>query len=221
MNLNGFHAWVYDYITYDDIGEQYQPPFLPFVPGQDFQHVAYVNTELATLTGFELTGEHDLCNWLTGFALMSYVEGHDHTRTTPSRVAGIIRSTTFPYPPADTPRSFDGTTEKEPLPGIPPLEARLGLRLHQPSPNPVWGIELEARLVDRQDLVAATLYEAETPGFTVWNVRGYWQALENFTMFAGVENFTDRFYQEHLDYRSGRGVYRPGLNFYFLTELVY
>ncbi len=221
MNLSGFHAWVHDYITYDDIGEKFHGGAPAFVPGADFQHVAFVNTELATLTGFEFTAEHDISDWLTGFALMSYVEGRDHTRTTPSRVAGIIRANSTPAFPANTPRSFDGATEKESLPGIPPLEARLGLHLHEPCPDPIWGIELEARLVDNQDLVAATLYEAETPGFTVWNARGYWRACENLTMFAGVENFTDRFYQEHLDYRSGRGVYRPGLNFYFLTEFIY
>ena len=219
MALTGFHAWIHDYITYDDIGELYQPPFAPFDPGVDFQHVAYVNTELATLTGFELTAEHDVCDWLTGFALMSYVEGRDHSRTTPSRMGAIIRDQNgFP---AGTPRSFDGATDKEPLPGIPPLEARVGLHLHEPAPDPIWGIELEARIVDQQSRVARTLFEAETPGFTVWNARGYMRALENLTLFAGVENFTDRFYREHLDYRSGRGVFRAGVNFYFLTEFIY
>jgi outer membrane receptor protein involved in Fe transport len=220
MSLNGFHAWVYDYITYDDIGELFQPgsPRFPFDPGVDFQHVAYVNTDLATLVGFELLGEIDLLDWLTGFALMSYVEGRDHDRTKPSRVAEIIRADAgFP----GEARSFNSTTEKEALPGIPPLEARLGLHLHEPCPSPVWGVELEARLVDRQDRIAATLYEAETPGFTLWNARGYWQFFDNFTMFAGVENFTDRFYREHLDYRPGRSVYRPGVNFYLTSELVY
>ena len=40
-------------------------------------------------------------------------------------------------------------------------------------------------------------------------------------MFAGVENFTDRFYREHLDYRAGRGVWQPGINFYFSGQLTY
>ena len=40
-------------------------------------------------------------------------------------------------------------------------------------------------------------------------------------MIAGVENFTDKFYQEHLDYRTGRGVYRPGVNFYTSFERTY
>jgi iron complex outermembrane recepter protein len=40
-------------------------------------------------------------------------------------------------------------------------------------------------------------------------------------LIAGVENFTDDFYREHLDYRTGRGVNQPGVNFYFSTELTY
>ena len=217
--LNAFYAWVFDYITYDDVGEQYQFPFAAYRPSQDLQHVAFVNTELATLTGFELTADRDFGSWLTGFAVMSYVEGWDHDRTTPARMAAIIRGENG-YP-TNTPRSWNGTLAEEPLPGIPPLEARLGLRWHEPVANPDWVVELEARMVDGQDQVAATLFEAPTPGFTVWNVRGYYRPFEGLSLYAGVENLTNRFYREHLDYRTGRGIWQPGLNMYFATELVY
>jgi outer membrane receptor protein involved in Fe transport len=224
VSLTGFYAWAFDYITYDDIQERYQsdppePVEEIFIPGEDFQHVAFVNTDLATLMGFELLGEHDFGTWLSGFAVVSYVEGTDHTRTEPSRVAAIIREEAL-FDPA-TPRSFDGDTEKEALPGIPPLEARVGIRIHEPAPSPFWGIELEARMVDAQDRVARTLSEQPTSGFTVWNTRGYWRPVENFTLYGGVENFTDRFHREHLDFRAGRGLYRPGVNFYLLTDWVY
>jgi outer membrane receptor protein involved in Fe transport len=76
-------------------------------------------------------------------------------------------------------------------------------------------------MVDRQDRVAATLYEQVTPGFTILNARAFWRPWEDFGIFSGVENITDRFYREHLDFRSGRGTYRPGVNFYLLTEIVY
>jgi outer membrane receptor protein involved in Fe transport len=218
VSLNGFYAWVNDYITYDDIGELYHPT-PTFKPTVDFQHVAYVNTDLATLMGFEFFAEYDFSCKLTGFARMSYVEGRDHTRRKPSRIAAITRERNGLDP--DTPRSFNGVVGSEWLPGIPPLETRLGLHLHEASPNPYWGVELETRIVDRQERVARTLFEAETPGFVIWNLRGYWRACEDFTLFAGVENFTDRFYREHLDYRPGRSVYRPGVNFYFLSQVVY
>jgi outer membrane receptor protein involved in Fe transport len=38
---------------------------------------------------------------------------------------------------------------------------------------------------------------------------------------AGVENFTDKQYHEHLDLRTGRGVFQPGVSFYFGIELNY
>ena len=219
LSLNGFVAWIHDYVTYDDIAERYQSPAPAYVPGTDLQHVAYVNTDLAFLTGFEVLGEQDLASWLTGFVLASYVQGRDLARNDPSRIASIIRDDAgFPI---DTPRSFVDGVPEEWLPGIPPLEARVGLRFHQPCLDPSWGVEIEARMVDRQDLVATTLSERETSGFTILNARGYARPADNFMVYAGVENFTDRFYREHLDYRAGRGVWQPGVNFYFSGELTY
>ena len=95
------------------------------------------------------------------------------------------------------------------------------MRLHQPGENPLWGLELMARLVDNQDRVAASLGEQVTPGFTIWNLRGYLQATDDLLLIAGVENLGDKFYREHLDYRSGRGVFQPGINTYIATELNY
>ncbi len=219
VSLTGFHAWVFDYITYDNVATAYQPPFPPFDPSQVLQQTAYVNTDLATLTGFELLADQDLTSWLTGFAWMSYVQGEDHSRSKPSRIGALLRDQAD-YP-ADTPRSFVDDVDNEPLPGISPLEARVGLRVHEPHPNPGWGAEFEVRMVDRQDRVAATLYEQVTPGFTILNARAFWRPWEDLGIFGGVENMTDRFYREHLDFRTGRGTFRPGVNFYLLTEIVY
>ncbi|HUG91406.1 MAG TPA: TonB-dependent receptor, partial [Planctomycetaceae bacterium] len=217
-SAHAFYAWVRDYITFDDVGE-FKELFPPFEPGQDLQDVAFTNTDLATLAGFELAGEVDLNCWLTGFALMSYIEGRDRSREEPSRIAAIERERILGI--SDAPRSIVAGSDHEPLPLIPPLEARLGLRLHEPCPLPRWAVELEARIVDDQDRVARSLFEQQTPGFTVWNLRSYWQARENLLVWAGVENFTDKFYREHLDFRSGRGVFRPGVNVYFGSEVVY
>lgn len=216
LGVNAFHAWINDYIIFDDIGIA---PMLPgFEPGQTFQRVAFGNTDLATLTGFELSAEYDISCCLSAFALSSFVEGRDHDRSAPSRIGALIRDD-LGFPPA--PRSQVDGVDEEPLPGIPPLEARLGLRWHEPVDAPTWAIELEARIVDAQDRVAASLFEQRTGGFTIWNLRSYWQATEHLLLIAGVENFTDQFYREHLDYRSGRGVYRPGISFYFSSELQY
>lgn len=232
MAVNGYYAWIQDYITFEEVRgnafndffNMFLPPGAPpraFVPGQDFQQLVYTNTDLATLAGFEFQFEHDVTNAVTGFATLSYVEGRDHTRNEVSRLAAIRRA---PF----TPPFFDGTENRsladnddEPLPGIVPLQARVGVRWHEPVADPDWGLELEARIVDSQDRVATSLFEQATPGFTIWNLRGYIRPYDHFTVTAGVENFTDKFYREHLDYRSGRGVFQPGVNFYCSTELTY
>jgi outer membrane receptor protein involved in Fe transport len=205
---------VHDYVIYDYVGIDIED----FTPTQDLQRVTYGNTDLATLTGFELISEQDFNPWLTGFVLMSYVEGRDRTRSEPSRL-GAIRRGEVGLPPG--PRSRAVGVADEPLPGIPPLESRIGVRIHEPTTYPTWGIEFEARLVAAQNRVARTLFEDVTPGFGLGNIRGFWQARPNTLLIAGVENFTDTYYREHLDYRPGRGVFQPGFNFYFAGELSY
>jgi iron complex outermembrane receptor protein len=185
----------------------------------------YVNTDLATLAGGEMYVESDVYDWLTPFATLQYVEGRDHTRngdfatqrvsggTAKQKVFGMARGafTTL------------GGSSEEPLPGISPLESRVGIRLHEAGAEPSWTVELSARIVDNQDRVAQSLAESPTPGFTVWDIRGSWQAFDDLLLVAGVENFTDNNYQEHLDFRSQNGirVFEPGVNFYFGTDLTY
>ena len=215
VGASGFYAWVNDAIVYEwwDAAN----PF--FTPTQGFQNVTLGNTDLATIAGFELSAETDFRDCLTGFAMMSYVEGRDHTRNKPTRLGARRRNLSAFYT-GNEPRSL-ATDDDEPLPGIVPLQARVGLRLHEPTANPYWGLELEARIVDNQDRVATSLLEIPTPGFTIWNLRGFWRPYDDFTIIAGVENFGNKYYREHLDYRSGLGVFQPGTNFYVSTELTY
>ena len=69
----------------------------------------------------------------------------------------------------------------------------------------------------------ASLLESASPGFTTWNLRGFWNATDRLQLVAGVENFTDKNFREHLDFRSPSGirVFQPGVNFYFGSELNY
>ncbi|GAB5516278.1 TonB-dependent receptor [Rhodopirellula baltica] len=200
FGLHGHHAWVQDYITYD--------LFDPAGTIDGFQQGAsFVNTDLATLMGFETYGQIEVSSMLSVFSILSYVEGRDRTRIDPSRHTG------------DTVRS-GSTVEAEPLPGIAPMEARTGIVIHDPKPEDRWGIELSARIVDNQDRVATTLQEVETPGFTTYDIRTY-RRLGSLLVTSGFENVTDKFYREHIDYRSGLGVFRPGFGFYLGAELVY
>jgi outer membrane receptor protein involved in Fe transport len=192
--LNVFHAWVNDYITYETIG---------LTPG--FGFVQFTNTDWATLAGGEAYAEYDWNSCTTPFATMSYVEGRDHTRDS----RGALQPPDFHF------------SDEEPLPGIPPLESRIGVRFHQSSDRPRWIVEFSARIVDKQDRVASSLLEQETAGFTTYDLRAMWRATDNSLLVAGVENLTDKQYREHLDLRTGTGVFQPGVNFYFGAQVVY
>jgi hypothetical protein len=131
--------------------------------------VQFFNTPLATIFGGELFAEYDLNEYLTAFAVSSYVEGTDQDRKQSGQLPDLFFPTT-PRVPLDLP-SVGETPDTEPLPGIPPWDNRIRLRLHDPSPSPAWGTEVSARIVDQQDRVATTLRELPTPGFTTYDIR--------------------------------------------------
>ncbi|MFT7642498.1 MAG: iron complex outermembrane receptor protein, partial [Pirellulaceae bacterium] len=106
-----------------------------------------------------------------------------------------------------------------------------------PSECDRWGLEVSARIVDDQNQYAESLGEQGTPGFTTVDLRGYLNATDQLTFNFGVENLTNKYYQEHLDPHgrelrfspflpalpllSSGTVYRPGINFYFSSEYIY
>lgn len=306
--VTGFFAWAHDYITFENLSIERFPP--SGNPGQT--NLKYVNTSFATFAGVEWYGEFDASRRITPFATMKYVQGTDHTRrgdfdTIPAdRVNNIVIASTRDF---DRPRGFDSGVagaNSEPLPGILPLEARIGVRIHplrrrrrsqnlrpqryggavrdgrlapigeplketgdevyaaswqsdvpdaprsgstgfEPSRNyrsrsanrnqrrhsltddmqqqDRWGIELSARIVDNQSRVAVSLLETPTPGFTVWDLRTFWRPRSNSLVVLGVENFIDKNYREHLDFRSLDAdsfiTLQPGVNFYIGSEFTY
>ncbi len=220
-----FHAWIHDYITYEALQAVAAPP-----AGDIEQlNLKFVNTDLATLWGCEARAEYQWNDWLTPFATVKYVEGLDRSRngsfdTVPSapgmastRTDGAVRGT----------GSATGVAavDHEPLPNILPLESRLGLRWEERLAATRWGVEVYARVVDSQARVATSLLESPTPGFTVWDLRGFIRPSEHLQISAGVENFTDKQYFEHLDYRTQNplalSTFRPGIGFYLGSELSY
>jgi outer membrane receptor protein involved in Fe transport len=199
-SLNVFYAWINDYITYD-LNKS----------GPGITQVIYTNTDRATLAGGEAYTQMEATSWLTPFYALSYVQGRDLTHNQVSRLPGLVSSRR-------------GGTATEPLPNIPPLEMRYGVRLHQaiePGQVPKYSIEFGARSVFNQGLVATSLRELETGGFTIVDIRCLWQVTEKWLVTAGVENVGDVLYREHLDSRAGDLYYRPGTNFYFGTQVKY
>jgi outer membrane receptor protein involved in Fe transport len=212
--VNGFYAWVNNYITFDNAFG-----FLENRAGNQISQVVFTNTDLATLAGGELYSEVDATSWLTPFALVSYVQGRDLTHADNRRPSSS--GVPFVGAIASSRRASNLTALSEPLPGIPPLELRWGLRVHQPDAPPRWAVEFGARSVLAQNLVATSLAEVETPGFTVLDFRAFWQVNSYLLVTGGVENFNDKFYREHLDPRAGDQLFRPGTNFYTSAELKY
>ncbi len=221
--VRGFHGWAFDYLTFENTSVVRGPPV------GDVQQVSlrYVNTSLATLTGFESFAELMPKKRLSPFASMRYIDGRDRTRN------GDFATTNGSQGNPSTrqeglPRGFFsgvGGSSAEPLPGISPLEASLGVQLKSAATHPNWNLQLTARIVDNQDRVATSLLESATAGFTVYNIRGTYrpQFSENLVVVAGIENFTDKTYQEHLDFRSPSGIAirQPGFNFYLGADLNY
>lgn len=230
LSVNGFHAWILDYITFENMAIQPMSPPPPATQ-QDPQQVQlkFVNTDLAILRGVEFATTYDPTDCFTLFSSLSYINGSDRSRngnfaTRP--VAGAnMPSARIPGRPRGF---FSGTRagDHEPLPSILPFDSRLGGRIHQTGPEPAWSVELSVRIVDGQDRVASSLLESSTPGFAVWDLRSFWKVNDRLLLIAGVENLGDRNYAEHLDYRpidanSSRAVFQPGIDFYFGGELTY
>jgi len=126
---------------------------------------------------------------------------------------------------------------KAPMPNIFPLQAYMGVRLHDPSNARRWGVELACRAVQNYNRVGAVddafiagmnpvQVTTSAPGFATGDLRTYYRLTNNASLTSGITNFTDRFYQDPLDARAagggglgaspvGRGLYQPGRSFYF------
>lgn len=115
---NGFFSWIDDLITFDLLSPAGGAGGVGGFP----QSAQYVNTDRAILVGFESYAELDVIPWLTTFGTISYLEGRDLSRDAESRFGGGGRSGIL-------------GRDHESLPGLNPLESRLGLRLHDASPK--------------------------------------------------------------------------------------
>ncbi|MDZ4783231.1 MAG: TonB-dependent receptor [Planctomycetia bacterium] len=200
--IGGFHGWVNDYITYQANR---------VVDPTGAQVLNTVNTDLATISGAEVSGEYDLNRRWTVFSSARYIYGRDQEINAP-------------------------------LPGIYPFDSRFGVRLQDPCGGKRWGSEFFVRAVNDQDQLGdlritntsvIDTFESRTPGFTVYNIRGYYNVNDNFNIIGGIDNLFDKQYLEHLDLRiaaqpvSGRTdipqlrVLSPGFSPYVGAEWTY
>ncbi|MEM6364493.1 MAG: TonB-dependent receptor, partial [Planctomycetota bacterium] len=126
----------------------------------------------------------------------------------------------------------------EPLPGIFPLESRVGLRLFDPSDEQRWGLEWGWRIVAEQDRIAFLRpvggagqniqLEDATPSFATSYLRGFMRPSDRVSLTGGIANMFDRNYFEHLNLRLPQQgtfdstiVLSPGITPYFGVEIDY
>ncbi|MGO9115074.1 MAG: TonB-dependent receptor domain-containing protein [Thermoguttaceae bacterium] len=207
----GFFALIHDYImpVPEDISPSPPNPPIqaPIVLGRNFSDFPaqfrqdltsgnenadtnqagyqYVNLNLATLLGGDLSAEATLQDGLTVFGSMSYVRGTDC-----SPVQFI--SPADGYAPHGQVASLGGA---EGLPGIYPLNGILGVRIFDPTEDR-WMLEFNSRLVARQDHLAVSVSEIGTSGFAVFGLRGYYRVRKNVRLSMAVENLFNQPYTE-------------------------
>ena len=101
----------------------------------------------------------------------------------------------------------------EPLPEIPPFAGTLGVAFE----NTWLSADLRGRFVAKQDRVAASFSENETPGFEVFDFRAGVRPVTGLSIGAAVLNIFDKNFYEHLNRgysnlpESGL-IYEPGRN---------
>ncbi len=85
----------------------------------------------------------------------------------------------------------------EPVLGVAPLSGEVGVRFHLLERR-LW-IDLAGRFAGRQNRVAISRFEQETPGWAIVDLSAGWQLPRGVRLTAAVDNLTDHAYAEHLN----------------------
>ena len=221
--MRAFQSFGFDYITFENTSVSTYPPF------GDVGQVSlrYVNTDLVTINGFESFATLLPEAALSPYSIVRYTQATDRSRNGDFATSNGAKNSPSEKVDGLARGAFSGVIggSAEPLPSIAPLETRVGLRLRDTTDKRRWTIDLSGRIVDNQSRVASSLLETPTPGFATWDVRALLrpQFKPDLLVTCGVENFTDRNYREHLDYRApgALSVFQPGATFYFGSSLTY
>ncbi len=103
----------------------------------------------------------------------------------------------------------------QPLFGIPPLNFRHALR-YAPWRGRLWG-QFTVRNAINQNRVSYTRFEQPTSGYTTYSAEAGFTIRSNATLYAGVDNFANKFYYQHLNSfnpYTGQPIPLPGRNVY-------
>jgi outer membrane receptor protein involved in Fe transport len=209
--VRGFYSTIRDYITPVPVCIDPTPPdFIaaPKVMGRDFQYFPpqwrtdlgtsnenadtnqagyiYANVDCAVLFGGDLFGEVQLSDWLTVFGNMSYVRGVNCNPVVYVDDGSWVV----------TQGQFVPIGHSEGLLGIYPYSGTVGVRMSEPETD-LWGLELSARMVRRQDYVAVSLSELPTAGFATFALQAYYRLRPQIRLTLSIDNLFNRDYTEH------------------------
>jgi len=182
-----------DYQATHVLGRNFQdfPPLwrtdLP--PNQNADNAAaayqYVNVDLVSLYGGEIFGEVKMCDGLSLYGNMGFVEGTNYQPVAflMDNSWSSLAGTKIPIGPA------------EGLPGIYPLHGKLAVRIFEPEKER-WGMQFVARMAAAQDHVALSLSELPSQGFIAFDLNGYYQLSEQIRVTMSIDNLFNVYYSE-------------------------
>ena len=141
--INGFHAWVQDYITFENLGtfpSNRQPEQVRL---SIYQHGSGHARWRRVLYRSRDDQQRD------GVCTMSYLEGRDQDRNGDDATQRATTTQPLMTVPGESRGAFSGITggEREALPGIHPVQSHVGIRLHDSAIQRDWSVELSARIV--------------------------------------------------------------------------
>ena len=101
---------------------------------------------------------------------------------------------------------------------IPPINTLIGIKYFL---FPWLGVDLSSQIFAAQNKIAEG--EIATPGYLITNVRFDFEEIKigsfNLMLTAGVENFLNKNYRNHLSTNRGLVVSEPGRNYYIRTNI--
>ncbi len=142
-------------------------------------------------------------NWPPSAAATSSAKSKSARASASSAACPISTARTSPASSSST-AGYNGSVKDgsfvrlggtESLPDIYPFNGRIAVRVCDPDKGK-WGVEFIARLVHSQDEVAWSIGQLPSPGFTVYDLKGYYCWSKNLRLTLALDNLLNRDYYE-------------------------
>nr|WP_315848426.1 TonB-dependent hemoglobin/transferrin/lactoferrin family receptor [uncultured Rhodoferax sp.] len=194
LNTSVFYTKYKDFIAYTRYTRAANPSMFTNVPSNLSIIYQAENRDEASIYGFDISTRLEHGVWSPG------LQGLYSTWA-----LGVSKGTSKSYYLGDTDVDLDS---------VPPAKAVIGVGFD--APQKAWGLNLTGTFVAAKQAVATNreAYSSggslntatvlfNVPGYSVFDLSGYWQINKTWRMNAGINNLTDRRY---WDYASARNL---------------